>query len=669
MKKVSLVIVVFLGIMLTYCTDVVNTELEEYSTENICNYLSSNQLQGRLTGTYGNEKVIEYIENFFEEIQLNTFKNESFRQAYTHKAYMTNKEQQEYKMQINFSDGASKKCIYGIDYLPTTLEEDINASITFDLEDNDMENLLVVIDSHEDFIKVYSKARGVLYKKNVFKKHLKNVLTNNKNLPTIQISEELYNILLNKKEGEIELKSNLTKTELQASNVIGIIKGQDNENALVISAHFDHVGVAGGEVFNGGLDNSSGVATILNVSKILKEYSKNNEFKNDIIICAFNGEESGLQGSRVFVDEIKDRYKRIVNINIDCIGGQNSNELNVVSLENSSDFNDDVVQYLEKEGYICYSNSLSSDHEAFKEKNMLSVSIIQNDLELIHTTKDTVEKLDYKFIDNFSKKIANYVILNEKDLFDKSYFNNKEHISSEHPQSSKYEEINKIVQEEEKKLEFNHFKNIVINGETHRIFNTTIEFDNLKEMKKYFPNINILNSVDGYTFNKATVLIDNNIEKKYKQNKEIEVNKSYIIGDLSKEKIKYIQLEYAESGENKEKLIFYILIENENNEDSVSDHFYSSDNLTFEDIEVDNHKYILSLQKNKDSIVKIKTEYKVNDKCYYLNIMKGYSNTIIIDGEEKQSLKPSWLTYSKDDIIKYIKETKLTDTIGKLVNY
>jgi Zn-dependent M28 family amino/carboxypeptidase len=66
-------------------------------------------------------------------------------------------------------------------------------------------------------------------------------------------------------------------------NIIGFIPGtRVADRYIVITAHYDHVGINGGQIFNGADDNASGVATMLE-------------------LAALDGEERGLLGAREFV--------------------------------------------------------------------------------------------------------------------------------------------------------------------------------------------------------------------------------------------------------------------------------------------------------------------------------------------------------------------------------
>jgi hypothetical protein len=83
-------------------------------------------------------------------------------------------------------------------------------------------------------------------------------------------------------------------------NVLGVIPGTRVSNRyIVVTAHYDHVGVnEAGEIFNGADDNASGVATMLALAADLKRQAP----EHSVLIVALDGEEHGLLGARHFVE-------------------------------------------------------------------------------------------------------------------------------------------------------------------------------------------------------------------------------------------------------------------------------------------------------------------------------------------------------------------------------
>ena len=113
---------------------------------------------------------------------------------------------------------------------------------------------------------------------------------------------------------------------IQGKNLIAYIPGK-TENVMVISAHYDHIGVIKNEVFNGADDNASGTAALL---KFAAYFSKNKP-NNTLIFALFDAEEIGLQGAKAFVANPPVALEKIkLNINMDMISHNDKQELYAV---------------------------------------------------------------------------------------------------------------------------------------------------------------------------------------------------------------------------------------------------------------------------------------------------------------------------------------------------
>lgn len=116
--------------------------------------------------------------------------------------------------------------------------------------------------------------------------------------------------------------------ERQGINVIGQITGTREPNRyIVISAHYDHIGVRSGVTFNGADDNASGTAALLALAEYFVKYPP----AHSLIFAAFDAEESGLRGARAFVAKPPvDAASLFINLNMDMIGRDANNLLYVV---------------------------------------------------------------------------------------------------------------------------------------------------------------------------------------------------------------------------------------------------------------------------------------------------------------------------------------------------
>ncbi len=84
------------------------------------------------------------------------------------------------------------------------------------------------------------------------------------------------------------------------TNIMGLIPGtRVGDRYIVVTAHYDHVGVNDGEIYNGADDNASGVATMLELARRLKASPP----EHSVLIVAFDGEERSLIGAKHFVQQ------------------------------------------------------------------------------------------------------------------------------------------------------------------------------------------------------------------------------------------------------------------------------------------------------------------------------------------------------------------------------
>jgi hypothetical protein len=96
------------------------------------------------------------------------------------------------------------------------------------------------------------------------------------------------------------------------------------ERFIVVTAHYDHLGIQGGEIFNGADDNASGTAAIL----ALADWFGRHLPRHSLLFVAFDAEEMGLQGARAFIEDPPVPLDRVVmNVNLDMVSRSEEGEL------------------------------------------------------------------------------------------------------------------------------------------------------------------------------------------------------------------------------------------------------------------------------------------------------------------------------------------------------
>ncbi len=113
------------------------------------------------------------------------------------------------------------------------------------------------------------------------------------------------------------------REDLKARNVAGIVRSiVDSDEYVIICAHYDHLGVLDGKIYNGADDNASGVTALLNLAEMFGEM-KNTKTgpPRNIIFVAFDAKEHSMAGSKYFVEHLPIPKKNILcAFNIDQIG-------------------------------------------------------------------------------------------------------------------------------------------------------------------------------------------------------------------------------------------------------------------------------------------------------------------------------------------------------------
>lgn len=121
----------------------------------------------------------------------------------------------------------------------------------------------------------------------------------------------------------LHAKVHLETGEVQSPNVVAKLEGSDpklKDQYVVFSAHLDHIGVGapvkGDSIYNGAMDNASGIAAMLDVAASL--HDKNARPKRSLLFVAVCGEEKGLLGSRYYAAHpTVERRQIVADINSD----------------------------------------------------------------------------------------------------------------------------------------------------------------------------------------------------------------------------------------------------------------------------------------------------------------------------------------------------------------
>jgi aminopeptidase YwaD len=156
--------------------------------------------------------------------------------------------------------------------------------------------------------------------------------------------------------GEISLTTDVTRKEVPAYNVVGILEGSDpalKNEYIVIGAHYDHLGRGGegsgslaprsGEIHHGADDNASGTAGMIELARIFS--AQKPRLKHTLVFIGFGGEEEGLLGSNYYVNHpLVPLANTVAMINMDMIGRMKDRKLSVGGIGTAEEWREIVRQ-------------------------------------------------------------------------------------------------------------------------------------------------------------------------------------------------------------------------------------------------------------------------------------------------------------------------------------
>lgn len=116
---------------------------------------------------------------------------------------------------------------------------------------------------------------------------------------------------------EHEFEGTRQDRTIRGVNLLAVIPGTAApDRHLVVSAHYDHVGVRNGAIYNGADDNASGTAALLELARRLRAAPP----RHTVILAFFDAEEMGLRGAAAFVEAPPvPRESIVMNLNMDMV--------------------------------------------------------------------------------------------------------------------------------------------------------------------------------------------------------------------------------------------------------------------------------------------------------------------------------------------------------------
>ncbi|HEX5082349.1 MAG TPA: M20/M25/M40 family metallo-hydrolase [Blastocatellia bacterium] len=206
---------------------------------------------------------------------------------------------------------------------------------------------------------------------------------------------------------KVDLSVEVTRRAVPAYNVVGVIEGNDpklKREYIVIGAHYDHLGHGGesslapnsSDVHHGADDNASGTAGMLELARIFS--ANRGQLRRSLIFIAFSAEESGLIGSKAYVNNPSAPLgDTVAMINLDMIGRLRDNKLTIGGIGTSPEFrklveslNNGFTLQLSEDGFG------PSDHSSFYAKQVPVFFLYTGVHDDYHKPSDTSDKINYE---------------------------------------------------------------------------------------------------------------------------------------------------------------------------------------------------------------------------------------------------------------------------------
>lgn len=450
--------------------------------------LASDAFEGREVGERGEEMAAQYIANYFSKIGIPPYKNNTYFQEFnlikrgfkninlevSGSQYEFNKDFFSFPM---FPPTIIKSndilfLGYGIESEKyNDYQQNVEGRVIMILqgEPKDEKGNYILSGSEKkspkrswrDKLKTAKKnnAKAVIFISenyesdyNTFKHRIEhdalNLLIKEDQIPFFYVNKEITNKVLGKnkidklKNKISDTKNTITKTAkrktriatknnekiITGKNVLGYIEGSDpllKNEIIIITAHYDHIGIIDGKVHNGADDNASGTAGLLEIAAAFQLAKKLGlKFKRSILCMPVSAEEKGLLGSYYYAE--KPEYplsQTITNLNMDMVGRPdqnhpgNENYIYIIGsdklssdLHNTSEFANS--KYVNMELDYTYNEPgdpnrfyYRSDHYNFAKNSIPSIFYFSGLNEDYHKHTDTMEKLSYKKIESLTKLI------------------------------------------------------------------------------------------------------------------------------------------------------------------------------------------------------------------------------------------------------------------------
>ncbi len=225
---------------------------------------------------------------------------------------------------------------------------------------------------------------------------------------------------------KVSYKTDFVKTKFISENVLGYLEGTDlKDEILVLTAHYDHLGMQGDKIYNGADDDGSGTVAVMDIAEAFaKAKADGHGPRRSILFMAVTGEEKGLLGSAYYADNpIYPLENTVADLNIDMIGRIDDRELesqNYVSLVGSDKLSTELHELSERMNntytnlFLDYTYNdenhperiyYRSDHWNFAKNGIPVIFYTTGSHPDYHKETDTVDKIEFELMTKRTKLV------------------------------------------------------------------------------------------------------------------------------------------------------------------------------------------------------------------------------------------------------------------------
>lgn len=209
-------------------------------------------------------------------------------------------------------------------------------------------------------------------------------------------------------------------------NVLGYLKGSEKPNELiVVTSHYDHIGITEGQINNGADDDGSGTTSVLEIAQAFTlAAAKGKGPKRSMLFMTVTGEEKGLLGSEYYTENpVFPLENTVTNLNIDMVGrvdDAHADSPNYVYLIGADKLSQDLHDLSEKVNETYANIELDytyndendpnrfyyrSDHYNFAKNNIPIIFYFNGTHADYHKPTDTIEKINFDVMQNRARLI------------------------------------------------------------------------------------------------------------------------------------------------------------------------------------------------------------------------------------------------------------------------